>query len=71
MLVTGTPAGASLNVPHTDAAVTATRCDVTSVTREIERVDILLMPAECLADGLGLNIPYLENDVSNNARLHN
>ena len=51
---------ALLNVPKTDGAVTAAGCDGTAVTREIERVDILLVAREGVADLPLMNVPNLQ-----------
>jgi hypothetical protein len=53
----------SFDVPETDSAVTATGSDSAAITGKVERVDILLVPSECVSDGSRGNIPYSDQLV--------
>ena len=48
-----------LDVPKSNCAVAGTRGDVTSVRREVERVDVLFVARELVKDALGGNVPDL------------
>ena len=50
---------ADVNVPETDGLVATARGDVSAVTREIERVDVLFVTGKDVPDFLGLDIPNL------------
>lgn len=51
----------SLDVPESNGAVAATRCDSTSIAREVEGVDILLVASKAVSDGPVGNVPNLKN----------
>lgn len=50
---------AGLDIPETNGPVTASGGDSSAVASKIERVDILLVTGESVADGSGLDVPYL------------
>ena len=54
---------ASLNIPETDSAVTATRSDSAAITGKVERVDILLMASKCISDGARSDVPHSDQLV--------
>lgn len=56
--------GACLDVPQADGAITAAGCDRTAVAREVERVDVLLVAGEGVANLLLVNVPDLHGLVS-------
>lgn len=48
-----------LNVPETDGAIATTGCDRTTVTGKVQRVNVLLVAGEVVADCAALNVPNL------------
>lgn len=55
----GEGVGALLNIPETDRSVATARGNGAAVARKVERVDVLFVAREVVADGSGSNIPHL------------
>lgn len=51
--------GALLNIPKTDCSIATARGNGAAVARKVERVDVLFVAREVVADGPGSNIPHL------------
>ena len=55
----GESVGSLLNIPESNGTVTTAGCDGATITGEVERVNILLVAREVVADCPSLNIPNL------------
>ena len=49
----------SLDVPHTDGLVTASRGNMATVTSEVKGIDVLFVACKSMSDCSSLNIPDL------------
>lgn len=47
------------DIPETNRLITTARCDVSSVASKVERVNVLLVPAENMFDRPGRDVPNL------------
>lgn len=61
--------GALLNVPQTDSPVTTARSDGAAVARKVERVNVLLVAREVVADSSSGNIPHLGRKIKKLANI--
>lgn len=55
----GEGVGALLNIPKTDGSVATARGDGAAIARKVERVNVLFVAREVVADGPGSDIPHL------------
>ena len=53
-----------LNIPQANGPVATARGDGATISRKIERVDILFVSREGVSDRLVVNVPYLCIEVS-------
>lgn len=52
-------ANALLNIPESYGSVAASRCDSAAITSKVERVNVLLVAVEAVADRARLDVPDL------------
>jgi hypothetical protein len=55
----------NLDVPEADGLIAASRSNMTAISGEVERVDILFVTCEDISDLLRLNVPNLDPQSAN------